>query len=123
LKVFKHRGIVAGWLVLFSSGWAHGWMAIKFHEPPERWDVAIAQLAPAPLENPGKPLWVNQKALTFWSYPTEVEFIAYPEQPSHNTWVAQALEKYRIRLLSPLDLPYTLEPLAARQNNLSTKSL
>jgi hypothetical protein len=113
LKVQQCKWIVAAGLVLLTPIWANGWMAIKIQEPPERWEVVTMPRIPAPFENPGSPLRFSEQA-SLWSYPTEVEFVAYPEQLHYNWWVTQALEKYQIRLLSPIDLPYTLAPLAVR---------
>ena len=102
----KRIGIVLGWLFLLVPAQASGWMIIKIQTPAERWDLRTLPLAPAPFENPGKPLWLKENA-PFWTYPTVAEFVAYPVPPQSDLWVAQALEKYRIRMMSPFDLPYT----------------
>ncbi len=92
-------------------------MILKLQEPASRWEIASLPLAPAPLESSAKPLWPDEDTAPFWSYPTQAEFIADPVPRHYSAWVAEALEKYRIHLESPFDLPYTLfakAPLSTR---------
>ena len=81
-------------------------------DPLAHWDVISLPLAPAPLEAPSTPLWNEDIVISNhhipWSYPTEVQFVAYAAPSPRSIWVAAALAKYRIHLISQFDVPYTL---------------
>ncbi len=97
--------MLLGCLFLVAPVQASGWAAFQVHEPASRWDLMSPPLVPAPLETSIKPLQLDNETPA-WSYPTEVSFVSYPVTPVHNLWVAIALERYQIRLFSPLDYPY-----------------
>jgi hypothetical protein len=121
-KHSKRIWTIAAWCCLFIPVWASGWMPLQIEEPAEQWDLQSLPLAPAPFENPGDPLWIGDDDTSLWSYPTEVEFVAYSEHPYDNAWVTRALEKYQIRLESPVDLPYPLTktPISLYGSQLTT---
>jgi hypothetical protein len=107
MEGLKHLALVLGCFLIRAPVGANGWMTLKTPLPAPRSDLAIVPLEPAPLEFPTTPL-IHENAMPFWSYPTEIEFVEYRDPPRRRLWVAQALERYRIRLLSPIEMPYTL---------------
>jgi hypothetical protein len=103
----KHLMRVLGCCLMLAPAGAYGWMTSKIQLPVPPSDLTIGPLEPAPLENPTKPL-IAPKAMSFWSYPTQVAFVEYRDPPRRKLWISQAVERYRIRLVKPIDLPYTL---------------
>jgi hypothetical protein len=103
----KHMGVFLGCLFMVAPAWASGWVVFNVPEPGARLDIVSMPLVPAPFEKePTRPLFFHETVSPLWAYPTEAAFVAYPTTTARSLWVAVALERYQIRLLSPYDYPY-----------------
>jgi len=107
MKGLKRLAKVLGCILILAPAGANGWMTLKAQVPGQGADITNAPLEAAPLEFPTTPL-IHENIVPFWSYPTEVEFVEYRDPPRYKVWVAEALERYRIRLVAPFDMAYTL---------------